>query len=171
MTSAPILGIDPGLAVTGYAIIESKGGNRSFQLLESGAIRTESKNPTPERLQVIYQEVCELVEEYSPNTVAVEEIFFGQNKKTAGMVAQARGVILLASEGTSVEGYSPLQVKKTVTGHGRANKEQMKMMVKRLLNLQTIPKPDDAADAIGIALCGGLNVHSAVPTSSKRNSF
>ena len=159
--SEVILGIDPGLATCGYALVESTG-QRSFQLLESGAIRTSSDDPIDVRLKDIHTEVLNLVEEYEPELVAVEKIFFSNNQKTAVMVAQARGVIVLAARGREVFSYSPLEIKKTITGYGKANKRQVQTMVQRLLGLNELPSPADAADAIGISLCCGLDANSAV---------
>jgi len=156
-----ILGIDPGLATCGYAVVESSG-NRSFQLRESGAIRTSSDESMDERLKSIYSEVGDLVEEYEPGMVAVERIFFSNNQKTAVLVAQARGVIILAASGREIVSYSPLEIKKTITGYGKANKKQVQTMIQRLLGLQDLPSPADAADAIGVSLCCGLDARSAV---------
>ena len=156
-----ILGIDPGLATCGYAVVESSG-NRSFQLRESGAIRTSSDESMDERLKSIYSEVGDLVEEYEPGMVAVERIFFSNNQKTAVLVAQARGVIILAASGREIVSYSPLEIKKTITGYGKANKKQVQTMIQRLLGLQDVPSPADAADAIGVSLCCGLDARSAV---------
>ena len=162
MNQKSIIGIDPGLATTGFGIIRPGDRPRSFKLVDSGAIRTESNQELSSRLEIIYEKVKELVDQYEPNTVAVEKVFYSKNKKTAGLVAQARGVIVLASSSAEIAGYSPLEVKKTITGYGRANKNQIKMMIKKLLNLQDIPQPADAADALGIALCGGLDRGSAL---------
>ena len=159
--SEVILGIDPGLATCGFGVVESKG-NRSFSLLDNGAIRTSSDESMPERLKSIYEEVSDLLEEYDPETVAIEKIFFSNNQKTAVLVAQARGVIVLASSGREVVSYSPLEIKKTITGYGKANKKQVQTMIQRLLGLQDLPSPADAADAIGVSLCCGLDTRSAV---------
>ena len=159
--SEVILGIDPGLATCGFAVVETTG-QRSFQLMESGAIRTPSDEPIDARLKSIYSEVGELVEEYQPEMVAVERIFFSNNQKTAVLVAQARGVIILAAAGRDVVSYSPLEIKKTITGYGKANKKQVQTMVQRLLGLHELPSPADAADAIGVSLCCGLDAKSAV---------
>lgn len=156
-----IMGIDPGLATCGYGIIEVTG-QRSFTLRESGAIRTSSDEPMDARLKSIYSAVGDLAREYEPKTVAIEKIFFSNNQKTAVLVAQARGVIILASHGREVVSYSPLEIKKTITGYGKANKKQVQTMVQRLLGLQELPSPADAADAIGVSLCCGLDVKSAV---------
>lgn len=159
--SEVILGIDPGLATCGYSLVESSG-QRSFELKESGAIRTSSDEPMDARLESIYSEVGELVEEYEPGLVAIEKIFFSNNQKTAVLVAQARGVIILAASGREVVSYSPLEIKKTITGYGKANKKQVQTMIQRLLGLNELPSPADAADAIGVSLCCGLDAKSAV---------
>ncbi|MCF7890702.1 crossover junction endodeoxyribonuclease RuvC [Candidatus Bipolaricaulota bacterium] len=159
--SEVILGIDPGLATCGYSLVEASG-QRSFDLRESGAIRTSSDEPMDARLESIYSEVGELVGEYEPEMVAIEKIFFSNNQKTAVLVAQARGVIILAASGREVFSYSPLEIKKTITGYGKANKKQVQTMVQRLLGLSELPSPADAADAIGVSLCCGLDAKSAV---------
>lgn len=162
MSKGTILGIDPGLATTGYGIVTPGDRPRSFHFIASGAIRTDSDEEMSSRLDHIYNEIQTLITEYSPATMAVEEVFYSKNKKTAGLVAQARGVILLAGKGCSTCHYSPLEVKKTVTGYGKATKQQMKLMVQRLLDLDELPQPADAADAMGLALCGGLQANSAL---------
>jgi crossover junction endodeoxyribonuclease RuvC len=148
-----ILGIDPGTAITGYGIVEVKGNK--FYYLGHGCIFTDAKLPMEKRIQKIYEKVSELVEIYRPNDLAVEELFFNKNVQTAITVGQARGVVLLvgAMKGLNVKGYTPLQVKQAVVGYGRAQKCQVQQMVKTFLNLNEIPKPDDAADALAIAIC------------------
>ncbi len=147
------LGIDPGIATTGYGIIETKGN--SHTLITYGAILTPSTDSLSHRLHSLYRGVVDLITEFEPKSMAVEELFFNTNTKTALVVAQARGVILLAGEtsGQPITGYTPLQVKMAVCGYGRADKRQVQDMVKRLLALTAIPKPDDAADALAIAIC------------------
>jgi len=147
------MGIDPGTAITGYSIVESIG-NR-FKLHKYGVIRTKSTLPHVERLKIINHDLNKLIKNSKVTEVAVEEIFFSKNVKTAISVAQARGVILLtaAKRGKQVYSYTPNVVKQAITGYGQASKSQIQEMVKRLLNLSEIPKPDDAADAIAIALC------------------
>ena len=148
-----IMGIDPGTAITGYSIVDKKG-NR-LEMVAYGCIYTESGLPLSERLKRIYTEIMELIEKYQPGHLAVEELFFNSNAKTALSVGHARGVVLLAGElsGLSVAGYTPLQVKQAVAGYGRADKTQVQKMVKTILCLEKIPKPDDAADALAIAIC------------------
>lgn len=146
-----VLGIDPGLATTGYGIVDRDGDG--YKVVEAGVITTSPTEPLPQRLKTIYEGVQELIDEYRPDRVAVEELYFAKNVKTAISVAQARGVILLAAHGLPTAGYTPLEVKLQITGFGRAGKGQIQGMVTRLLGLKTRPQPDDAADALAIALC------------------
>jgi crossover junction endodeoxyribonuclease RuvC len=155
-----VLGVDPGLATTGYGLVEeaARGRGRSrggepFRLVEAGVITTPAGEPLPMRLLTIYEEMRGLVEEFCPDELAVEELYFAKNTKTAISVAEARGVILLATVGLPLNSYTPLQVKLQLTGFGRATKQQIQAMVARLLGLREPPKPDDAADALAIALC------------------
>lgn len=147
-----ILGIDPGLATTGWGVIEKK--NNSLLPLAYGTITTETKYSLSERLSQIYSEVNQIIKKYSPNLVAVEELFFCKNTKTAIAVGQARGVILLAINKTkiSLKEFTPLEVKQAVTSWGGADKTQVQKMVKTILDLKKIPQPDDAADALAIAI-------------------
>lgn len=155
-----ILGVDPGLATIGFSIVE-KDGNK-FNVIKYGVIKTSSKKSDVERLKIIYKNIKELINEYKPDQMAVEELFFNKNVKTAIIVGQARGVILLAGAELNipVAEYTPLQIKQAVVGYGRADKNQVQQMVKNLLNLSEIPKPDDAADALAISICHG-HVYSA----------
>ncbi|MFI5358606.1 MAG: crossover junction endodeoxyribonuclease RuvC [Halanaerobiales bacterium] len=150
-----ILGIDPGLAIVGYSLVEKKG-NR-FSVCDYGVIRTPAEATNCQRLMTIFEELSNLIATYQPDEMAVEELFFNKNVKTAIEVGQARGVILLtgAQAGLRVAEYTPLQVKQAVVGYGRASKEQVQQMVKALLNLSSLPKPDDAADALAVAICHG----------------
>ncbi|MBF8982140.1 crossover junction endodeoxyribonuclease RuvC [Lutibacter sp. B2] len=154
-----ILGIDPGIAIVGYGIIEYKGNK--FKTLDYGAITTEPQEDTPTRLQKIYKGLEKIMQEYKPDVMAVEELFFNKNIKTAIVVGQARGVILLAGvdHGLAIYEYTPLQVKQGVVGYGRADKKQVQMMTKAILNLKSIPKPDDVADALAVAIS---HAHSGV---------
>jgi len=155
-----ILGIDPGTAITGYGLIEASGSNCS--LLDYGCIRTAAKQPTPQRLHKLYRGMLQLLTDYHPQQVAVEKLFFNRNASTAIPVGQARGVLLLACAESDVEvaEYTPLQVKQTVTGYGRAEKQQIQFMVARLLRMKTPPKSDDAADALAIALTHAHYYHT-----------
>jgi crossover junction endodeoxyribonuclease RuvC len=148
-----ILGIDPGVATIGYGMVEKKGDD--LNLIDYGCIITNSEDIFHKRLSVIYREVRCLVKKYEPDAVACEEIFFFKNAKTAINVGHARGVILLAlgSMGMEIFEYTPLHVKQIITGYGRADKKEMQEMTKKILGLEKIPKPDDAADALAIALC------------------
>ena len=148
-----ILGIDPGYGITGFGLIESERG--SIRLLQCGAITTPAGMDFSARLEIIYEDMRKLLEMAKPDAVAIEELFFGQNVTTGIGVAQSRGVILLAirQAGLEVTAYKPMQVKQAVVGYGNATKHQVQDMTKRLLGLSAMPKPDDAADAIAIALC------------------
>ncbi|MBR6824898.1 MAG: crossover junction endodeoxyribonuclease RuvC [Firmicutes bacterium] len=147
-----ILGIDPGTAIMGYGVIEADG-NR-YQLLDYGCVRTKADIPMPQRLLQLHQGVTQLIQMFDPACVSVEELFFNRNVTTAVPVGQARGIVLLAAAQNElpVYEYTPLQVKQTICGYGRAEKPQVQFMVQRLLNMQSIPKPDDAADALAIAI-------------------
>ena len=148
-----ILGIDPGYGITGFGVIEAQRGQA--RLLQCGAITTPAGMDFSARLEIIYEDMRKLLEVAKPDAVAIEELFFGQNVTTGIGVAQSRGVILLAirQAGLEVTSYKPMQVKQALVGYGNATKHQMQDMTKRILHLQTMPKPDDAADAIAIALC------------------
>ncbi len=152
-----ILGLDPGTATTGYGVIRVLG-NR-FQMLEYGIISTPAKTPMEKRLEMIYDNLQELLQKWQPDQAAVEELFFNQNITTAITVGQARGVLLLccAQNNVPLAEYTPLQVKQALVGYGRADKKQIQQMVKMFLNLADIPKPDDAADALAIAICHAHN--------------
>lgn len=150
-----ILGVDPGTATTGYGVIKKEG--QKFELLDYGCILTPAKTNLEDRLEEIFESLTKIIKEVKPDQVAVEELFFAANSKTAIAVGQARGVILLAAKKCSVPlaEYTPLQVKMALTGYGRADKKQIQQMVKAILSLSEIPKPDDSADALAIALCHG----------------
>ena len=150
-----ILGIDPGYGITGFGLVEAQRGQ--FRLLNCGDITTPAGMDFSTRLEIIYEDMRELLKVAKPDVVAIEELFFGQNVTTGIGVAQSRGVILLAirQAGLEVYSYKPMQVKQAVVGYGNATKHQVQDMTKRLLGLAAMPKPDDAADAIAIALCHG----------------
>lgn len=147
------IGIDPGFAIVGIGVIESNAGK--FKAIEYGAIITEAKDDFNYRISQIYDELTMILKKYKPKYAAVEKLFFQNNQKTAIQVAQARGVILLALEQNGVEifEYTPLQVKSSITGYGKAEKIQVMEMTKKLLGLQKVPKPDDIADALALAIC------------------
>lgn len=150
-----ILGVDPGYAIVGFGIVEYDGIN--FRLIEYGAVLTEAGTPFPERLRDIHADMEFIFDKYKPECMAIEKLFFTTNQKTAIDVAQARGVTVLsaAKRGIPISEYTPLQVKSAVTGYGKAEKKQVMEMTRQLLNLAQIPKPDDAADALAIAVCHG----------------
>lgn len=148
-----IMGIDPGFAITGYGILKYTGNK--FSLIKYGVITTEASANFAERLILLSSGMKELISEYKPDAICIEELFFNKNIKTAIAAAHGRGVALLsaAESGAEVYEYTPLQVKQAVVGYGRADKAQVQQMVRIILNLQEIPKPDDAADALAIAIC------------------
>ncbi|MDQ4106015.1 MAG: crossover junction endodeoxyribonuclease RuvC [Actinomycetota bacterium] len=148
-----ILGIDPGTATMGWGVVRQEGNRLRY--VQHGAITTPSDWEMPRRLGRLFDGVTELIRGYRPETLAIEELFFNTNATTAITVGQARGVAILAAykAGIEVAEYKPLQVKQAITSYGRADKRQMQEMVKALLNLREIPKPDDAADGLAIAIC------------------
>ncbi len=148
-----ILGIDPGIAIVGYGVVQYTGNK--FKTIDYGAITTKAHTKIDFRLNDVYDGVCELIHKYKPDAVSIEELFFNTNVKTAITVAHARGVIVLAAAKCGVETfeYTPLQIKQALTGYGRADKFQMQNMVKIMLKLNAVPKPDDVADALAIAIC------------------
>ena len=158
-----ILGLDPGYAIVGFGVIDTDGF-RSREI-RHGAIRTPAHTPMSERLDTIYADMCALLDLYKPDSAAIEELFFNTNITTGIAVAQARGVILLACRQHHVPifEYTPLQVKQAVVGYGRAEKKQVMEMTCRILNLSAVPKPDDAADALAIALCHAQSASSILP--------
>ena len=148
-----IIGIDPGYAIVGYGIIQYE--RNRFSVLDFGAVTTPAGMEFPLRLKIIHEDLSYLFQKYRPDAMAIEKLFFNTNKTTAVDVAQARGVILLtaAQNGTKVFEYTPLQVKQSVVGYGRAEKKQVQEMTKQLLGLSAVPKPDDTADALAMAIC------------------
>jgi crossover junction endodeoxyribonuclease RuvC len=150
-----IMGIDPGFAITGYGIVKYEGNK--FSPVEYGAVVTKAAVPFAERLLQIDEKLSDIIEKYRPEAISVEELFFNKNIKTAITAAHGRGIALAAAarSGAEVFEYTPLQVKQAVVGYGRADKAQVQQMVKVILNLPCIPKPDDVADALAIAVCHG----------------
>lgn len=148
-----VLGVDPGSAITGFGLVRETGNK--LEAVHYGCIRTTPDKPIELRLKTIYNELGQIISEYQPEFFAVEELFFNRNVRTALTVGHARGVILLAGaeKGLSVHEYTPLQVKQAVVGYGRAEKAQIQYMVKTLLCLPEIPRPDDVADALAVAIC------------------
>ena len=166
-----ILGIDPGYGITGFGLVEAQRGQT--RLLHCGAITTPAGMDFPARLEIIYEDTRKLLELAKPQEVAIEELFFGQNVTTGIGVAQSRGVILLAVQqaGLPVHAYKPMQVKQAVVGYGGATKHQVMDMTRRLLGLSQMPKPDDAADAIAIALCHARSSPSLLRQQGAKGGF
>lgn len=154
-----VLGIDPGTAITGWGVVREEADGRSV-LLAYGTIQTPASMPLPQRLRQIFRQVEALIEQYQPEAVSVEQVFFSKNVRTAMSVSQARGVVLLAAAlaDRPVYEYTPLQVKQAISGYGGADKAQVQQMTALVLELEAVPTPDDAADAIAVAVC---HIHSA----------
>ncbi|MBR6743871.1 MAG: crossover junction endodeoxyribonuclease RuvC [Clostridia bacterium] len=161
-----ILGIDPGIAIVGYGVVEYIKGK--FRLLAMGSIETPAGIDVEERLQMVYDDMCELLDMYRPDEMAIEELFFNTNQKTAIAVAEARGVILLSAvqRKVPISEYTPLQVKQSVVGYGRAEKKQIITLVGMILGMEHAPKLDDTADALALAIC-----HAHTGGSRMRNYF
>ncbi len=157
-----VLGIDPGTAITGYGLVRED--EEGLTLVDYGVITTAAGNPLPERLQAIYQGLADVARKHQPQQAAVEELFFSRNVRTALSVGHARGVTLLAlaDAGLAIHEYKPLEIKQAITGYGGAGKQQVQEMVRLLLNLDHVPEPDDAADAVAVAVC---HIHSARMTA------
>ena len=162
-----ILGIDPGYAILGYGIIE-KTGNR-FRPINYGAVTTPKDMTMDRRLERLYDDLRDIIEEYRPEVASIEQLYFNNNAKTAINVGQARGVAMLAciKGGLEIAEYTPLQIKQALVGYGRAEKKQVQFMVKTMLNLPEVPKPDDTADALAAAICHG---HSADSRDRLKNA-
>lgn len=152
-----ILGIDPGTATTGYGVISSKTKD-VFEVLDYGVIATKKPDTDSRRLEILSADINELIKKYEPDRMGVEKLFFTTNQKTAMGVSQARGVVLLAAEQHKLPifEFTPLQVKSIICGYGKAEKKQVQFMVQKTFGLSSIPKPDDAADALAIALCAAM---------------
>lgn len=148
-----ILGIDPGIATTGFGVIQKQGNK--INAIDYGKIITKPKDNAPKRLKIIFNELTKIIKKYKLDAIAIERIFFNKNTKTALSVGEARGVVMLCSANFDIplSEYTPLEVKTAVVGYGRADKKQIKYMVKVILNLKEIPHPDDTADALAIAIC------------------
>lgn len=153
-----VLGIDPGYGTVGFGLVYAQGA--AMQALQYGAIRTQPGTPFPSRLQQIHEDILTLIDRYHPDAMAVEELFFNTNITTGIQVAHARGVLLLGAQerGVPIFEYTPSQVKQAVVGYGKAEKRQVMEMTKNFLHLAKIPRPDDAADALALAVC---HVHSS----------
>ena len=152
-----ILGIDPGYAILGWGVIEKTGNH--FRAIDYGAVTTDKDTEMPRRLEILYDGLREIIEEYRPEEASIEKLFFNTNTTTAINVGQARGVAILAciKGGLKVAEYTPLEIKQALVGYGRADKKQVQFMVKTMLGLKEVPKPDDTADAIAAAICHGRN--------------
>jgi crossover junction endodeoxyribonuclease RuvC len=148
-----VLGLDPGTATTGFGLVREVAGD--LQAVDYGVITTPARTPLPQRLQHIYRRLSDLIASHRPGSAAVESLFFSANVKTAMSVGQARGVALLAlaDAGLSIAEYAPNEVKRAITGYGAADKHQMQQMICALLSLDHLPRPDDAADALAVAIC------------------
>lgn len=155
-----IIGIDPGYAIIGFGVLEHN--NSKFSVVGFGAVTTEANTPFDERLKIIYDDICCVLDRYQPEQMAIEKLFFNTNQKTAIDVAQARGIIVLAAtqRGIPVFEYTPLQVKNSVVGYGRAEKKQVMEMTRQILKLSEVPKPDDTADALALAVTHGHSVNT-----------
>ena len=162
-----IMGIDPGVATIGFGVVDAERSR--YSLVQCGVITTPAHTALSERLDQIYQDVKQLLEMYRPDAVSIEELFFNTNITTGIAVAHGRGVILLAcqQEGVQIFEYTPLQVKQSVVGYGRAEKKQVMDMVRRLCGLKSAPKPDDAADAVALALCHARSTTSLLYRSER----
>ena len=156
--SVRVIGIDPGTAITGWGIVDGDGSD--LTMVAGGVVITPAGMPLPQRLQAIYRELTVIIEQWQPETAGLEELFFSKNAKTAMAVGHGRGaaMLALANANLPISEYKPLEVKQAITGHGGADKQQMQQMVKLLLGLADIPRPDDAADALAVAIC---HLHSA----------
>lgn len=148
-----ILGIDPGMAIVGYSVLDFDGTN--FELMHSGSIKTDANLSDSQRLLEIFNDMCTIVERYKPDIASVEKLFFFKNQKTIIPVAEARGVIITALEKYGIPSfeYTPMEVKQTLTGYGRAEKKEVEQMVKLTLNMESLPKLDDTVDSMAIAIC------------------
>ena len=163
-----ILGIDPGYAIVGFGVLEAQRGQA--RLVRCGAINTPAGVPMPQRLVQIQEDLETLIHQFAPDVMAIEELFFNSNVTTGSGVAQARGVILMtaAKLGLSIYEYTPSQVKQAVVGYGKAEKRQVMDMTRRLLHLKAVPRPDDAADALALALCHARSATSRLPLQDSR---
>lgn len=171
-----ILGIDPGYAIVGYGVVDYS--NTKFSVVDYGAILTEAGVPFNERLEKIYDDAFSIMQRWKPQVMAIEKLFYNTNAKTVIDVGQARGALILAAQKNrlAIAEYTPLQVKQSVVGYGRAEKKQVQEMTKMILNLESIPKPDDTADALAMAIChahasGSLFVGGKIDLSRVRNGI
>jgi crossover junction endodeoxyribonuclease RuvC len=163
-----ILGIDPGIAIVGFGFIDKKG--HTLTPVQYGCIETEAHTDPAKRLKIVYDSMLELIDRYKPDTVGIEKLFFNRNVTTALTVGQARGVLMLAAEqrGLTIGEYTPLQVKQAIVGYGKAEKRQVQEMVKMFLHLNAVPKPDDVADALAVAIC---HAHSSTLSEKIKEGY
>lgn len=161
-----VLGIDPGTATTGYGVVEGKGSRLTH--IAHGTITTPAGDHFAERLEKIYREACELIERHAPDAISIEKLYFARNVTTGLAVAQARGVVALAASQAKlpIGEFSALEVKSAVVGYGKATKRQVQEMIKILLNLDDLPRPDDAADALGVAIC---QIHAGTTLAARHD--
>ena len=164
-----ILGIDPGYAIVGFGVVDYVGNK--FQTVEFGAITTQAKTDFNLRLKTIYDDMNCVLDKFRPEAMSIERLYFNTNQKTGIAVAEARGVILLAAyqHGIEIHEYTPLQVKQSVVGYGQAEKKQVMEMTRQILGLKAVPKPDDTADALALAICHGHTAHSAANLTRIKN--
>lgn len=164
-----VIGIDPGTAIVGYGIVDFE--KNKYNTIHYGVITTSKELPIEDRLQIIYQELGKLLDEYKPEYMAIEDLFYFKNNKTVISVAQARGIVLLTAKqrNINIASYTPLQVKIGITGYGKADKKQVQQMIQRFLNLSELPKPDDAADGLAIAITHINSLNSKINFSSNVN--
>ena len=157
-----IIGIDPGYAIVGFGIVDYIGGK--FTVLDYGAITTDKDTPFPQRLCEIYDDYCHILDNWKPDALSIERLYFTNNQKTGIDVAQARGIIMMAAQQRNIEinEYTPLQVKQAVVGYGQAVKKQVQEMTRKILKLKTVPKPDDTADALAMTICHGQSSGSLI---------
>lgn len=157
-----IIGIDPGYAIVGFGVVDYNGGK--FTVLDYGAITTDKDTPFPRRLCEIYDDYCFILDKWKPDALSIERLYFTNNQKTGIDVAQARGIIMMATEQRNIEinEYTPLQVKQAVVGYGQAVKKQVQEMTRKILKLKTVPKPDDTADALAMTICHGQSSGSLI---------
>ena len=158
-----IIGIDPGYAIMGYGVLDYKGNK--FTPITYGSITTDAHTPDPERLKILYDELKAIIDEYQPDEASIEKLFYNTNATTAIMVGEARGIVMLACEqsGVAISEYTPLEIKSALTGYGKADKKQVQTMVKMILNLSEVPRPDDTADAIAAAICHAQHAGGRMP--------
>lgn len=170
-----VLGIDPGYAIVGWGVLDYE--RNRFSIVDFGAITTDAGTPFAERLKIIYEDISYILNSTQPQAVAMEKLFFQNNQKTAIDVAQARGVLMLAAEqhGVDVFEYTPLQVKQAIAGYGKAEKKQVMEMTRKILNLEKVPRPDDTADALAMAIChahiGGSSLGAYSSPSNSSGSY